>query len=69
MLNRSREISVEMGPTGPIEKIGKIQLSDIFEYADRFPEDVDNLRQFVKAVQAIDEEFIEYGTRKSKTSS
>ena len=49
--------------------MSNLSLEDIFAYADRFPEDVDDIRHFVKMIQLIDEEFLNYGLRTSKTQS
>lgn len=58
--SRRRKIS-----SGQPAVVSNIQFSDILQYSTAFPEDVDDLRHFIRVIQAIDEEFLKHGIGKS----
>lgn len=63
LLSASRELQRTDGLNGPAVSFKNLGLRDILAYAEAFPDDVDDVRRFVRTLQTIDEEFLAHGSR------
>lgn len=70
MIAGSRDVDVVVLPDGrALPKPVAIQLRDIVEYMELFPEDVDEPRKFIRIIQAIDQEFLKHGLKSNTKRS